>query len=125
MKRMTAALLTLAALTLLWGWGEAESGFFSSEKYQDRFYRLWEELARNFCDPENVAFELLNEVTDASFIDAWNRISAACIARIRPIAPKSLILIGSYHNKIDCKLFCKCNNAVNVGSTYVKAFSHC
>ena len=27
MKRMTAALLTLAALTLLWGWGEAESGF--------------------------------------------------------------------------------------------------
>ena len=78
--------------------GEAESGFFDSEKYQERFYRLWEELARSFYDPENVAFELLNEVTDASFIDAWNRISQACIKRIRPIAPKALILVGSYHN---------------------------
>lgn len=78
--------------------GEAESGFFSSEKFQNRFYRLWEELARRFYDPENVAFELLNEVTDESFIDAWNRISRTCIERIRPIAPKALILIGSYHN---------------------------
>ncbi len=78
--------------------GEAESGFFDSEKYQNRFYRLWEELARRFCDPENVAFELLNEVTDSSFIGAWNRISRTCIERIRPIAPKALILIGSYYN---------------------------
>ncbi len=78
--------------------GEAESGFFSSEKFQNRFYRLWEELARRFYDPENVAFELLNEVTDESFIDAWNRISRTCIERIRPVAPKALILIGSYHN---------------------------
>ena len=78
--------------------GEAEEGFFFSEAYQDRFYRLWEELARRFYDPENVAFELLNEVTDPSFIVAWNRISATCIERIRPIAPKALILIGSYHN---------------------------
>ena len=78
--------------------GEAESGFFDSEKYQERFYRLWEELARSFYDPENVAFELLNEVTDASFIDAWNRISQECIRRIRVIAPDALILVGSYWN---------------------------
>ncbi len=78
--------------------GEAESGFFDNEKYQDRFYRLWEEMARRFYDPENVAFELLNEVTDPSFIGAWNRISRTCIERIRPIAPKALILVGSYWN---------------------------
>ena len=78
--------------------GEAESGFFESEKYQERFCRLWEELARRFYDPENVAFELLNEVTDPSFIGAWNRISGICIRRIRPIAPKALILVGSYWN---------------------------
>ena len=78
--------------------GEAEAGFFDSEKYQERFYRLWEELARRFYDPENVAFELLNEVTDSAFITAWNRIARTCIARIRPVAPKALILIGSYHN---------------------------
>ena len=78
--------------------GEAEDGFFVSEAYQDRFYRLWEEMARRFYDPENVAFELLNEVTDPLFIGAWNRIAGICIQRIRAIAPKALILVGSYHN---------------------------
>ena len=78
--------------------GEAEEGFFTSEKYQQRFWRLWEEMAGKFYDPENVAFELLNEVTDPGFMDAWNRIAAECIRRIRPIAPKALILVGSYHN---------------------------
>ena len=78
--------------------GEKEEGFFFSEAYQQRFYRLWEEMARNFTDAGNIAFELLNEVTDESFISAWNRISAECIRRIRKITPDSLILLGSYHN---------------------------
>ena len=79
--------------------GEKEAGFFDSEKYQQRFYSLWEELARHFGgDSDHVAFELLNEVTDESFIDAWNRVSNECIRRIRPIAPDTLILVGSYHN---------------------------
>ena len=47
---------------------------------------------------ENIAFELLNEVTDASVIGEWNRIVAEAIARIRKIAPRSLILVGSYWN---------------------------
>ena len=78
--------------------GEKEEGFFFSESCQQRFYRFWEEMARHFTDAANVAFELLNEVTDASFIAAWNRISAECIRRIRKLAPDSLILLGSYHN---------------------------
>ena len=78
--------------------GEKEEGFFTNETYQERFYRLWEAFANQYNDPENVAFELLNEVTDPSFIQAWNRIAAECIRRIRKIAPKSLILVGSYHN---------------------------
>ena len=78
--------------------GEAEVGFFGNEKLQDRFYTLWEEMARRYYDPENVAFELLNEVTDPGFIDAWNRISQECIRRIRVIAPDALILVGSYWN---------------------------
>ena len=77
--------------------GEKEGGFFDSEKYQDRFYRLWEQMAGQFRN-ENVAFELLNEVTDASFITAWNRIAGECIKRVRKLAPDSLILVGSYHN---------------------------
>ena len=80
-------------------YGENESGFFDSEGLQERFYRLWELFAKrygNFSD--TVAFELLNEVTDKSFIDAWNRISNECIRRIRQYAPDTVILVGSYWN---------------------------
>ncbi len=78
--------------------GEKEAGFFENPAYQERFCRLWEEMAGRFYDPENVAFELLNEVTDADFITVWNRVAGECVARIRKIAPKALILIGSYWN---------------------------
>ena len=79
--------------------GEKEQGFFENEAYQERFYRLWEELAKRFGgDPEHVAFELLNEVTEKRFIDVWNQVSCQCIARIRAIAPDTLILVGSYWN---------------------------
>lgn len=78
--------------------GEKEEGFFENPASQERFCRLWEEMARRFYDPENVAFELLNEVTDASYIQVWNRVAGTCIARIRAIAPKALILLGSYWN---------------------------
>ncbi|MCR4794779.1 MAG: glycoside hydrolase family 5 protein [Ruminococcus sp.] len=80
-------------------YGEDESGFFDNPEYQERFYRLWEEVARRYGSLSSyVAFELLNEVTDASFIDKWNRIVKECIGRIRKIAPDTLILVGSYHN---------------------------
>ena len=80
-------------------YAENESGFFDSADYQERFYRLWEEVARRYGTmTPNVAFELLNEVTDAEFISAWNRIAKECIRRIRKIAPDILILVGSYHN---------------------------
>ncbi|MBQ7002507.1 MAG: glycoside hydrolase family 5 protein [Oscillospiraceae bacterium] len=80
-------------------YGESEAGFFESGALQERFYRLWEEIARHYgSTPETVAFELLNEVTDKGYIDAWNSIADACIRRIRAIAPDTLILVGSYHN---------------------------
>ena len=79
--------------------GEQETGFFSSEAYQERFCRLWEQIAsRCGGSPEHIAFELLNEVTDPAFMDTWNRVADACVARIRKIAPNHLILIGGYHN---------------------------
>lgn len=80
-------------------YGENESGFFESAELQERFYRLWEQLAQRFSAYEdNVAFELLNEITDKDFIDEWNRISLECIKRIRKYAPHNLILLGSYWN---------------------------
>lgn len=78
---------------------ERENGFFENEKLQERFYLLWEEISRRYGnDPEHIAFELLNEVTEPSYIDAWNRISNECIRRIRAIAPDTMILVGSYYN---------------------------
>ena len=79
--------------------GEAESGFFDDEGYQERFYSLWETIARRYgADSGRVVFELLNEVTEPCFIDAWNRISREAIRRIRRIAPDTVILVGSYWN---------------------------
>ncbi len=79
--------------------GEMETGFFSREAYQERFCRLWEQIASH-CggSPDHVAFELLNEVTDPAFMDTWNRVAGICIRRIRSITPKHLILVGGYHN---------------------------
>lgn len=79
--------------------GESQAGFFDNEVYQERFYRLWEQFATRFSGyGDNIAFELLNEVVDKSVCDAWNRISAICIKRIRNIAPDTKILLGGYWN---------------------------
>ena len=79
--------------------GENEIGFFDNEKYQERFYRLWEEFAKRYSKyEERLCFELLNEVTDKEFCDKWNEISLKCIERIRKIAPTVKILVGGYWN---------------------------
>lgn len=79
--------------------GESESGFFESEQLQERFFRLWEKLARYFGKyHDRVSFELLNEVTDRKYCDIWNEIAEKCVHRIRAIAPETYILIGGYEN---------------------------
>ena len=78
---------------------EQEHGFFAEESYQEYFYTLWEEIARKFAGyGDQVAFELLNEVTDEKTMDAWNRISQECIRRIRKITPTEKILVGGNRN---------------------------
>lgn len=79
--------------------GEREEGFFEKEEYQERFYCLWEEIARRFAGyGKQVAFELLNEVVEKENCEAWNEISVKCIKRIRRIAPETGILVGGYWN---------------------------
>ena len=78
--------------------GEREEGFFDNEKYQEYFYELWEEFARSFGYYDNIAFELLNEVTEEEYCQKWNAIAKTCIKRIRKFAPDIRILIGGYHN---------------------------
>ncbi|MBO4767162.1 MAG: cellulase family glycosylhydrolase [Lachnospiraceae bacterium] len=77
----------------------AEHGFFESARYQDLFYRIWEAFAERYGEYEDsLAFELLNEVTEKEYCDAWNRIADTCIKRIRRIAPTVSILVGGYWN---------------------------
>ena len=79
--------------------GENEAGFFESEELQERFYKLWEMLTKNFGKyHDRVAFELLNEVTDKAFCAKWNEIAEKCIKRIRAICPEVYILVGGYWN---------------------------
>lgn len=78
---------------------EKESGFFDNSEYQEKFFILWEEFAKRYSKYEEMmCFELLNEVTDASFSPKWNAIAKKCVERIRVIAPTIKILIGSYWN---------------------------
>lgn len=78
--------------------GEKEAGFFESESYQERFYAIWETLAEWFGGmSDRVAFELLNEVTEARFLPAWKHISRECVRRIRCFTPDTIILLGSYN----------------------------
>lgn len=79
--------------------GEQESGFFEDENYQERFYRLWENLSKRYGKyKDRLAFELLNEVTDEAYMETWLRISDTCIKRIRAICPDIDILVGGYWN---------------------------
>ena len=76
-----------------------ENGFFENEQLQELFYRIWEAFAERYGEYDDcVAFELLNEVTDQAYCDAWNRISQTCVSCIRKIAPTVTILIGGYWN---------------------------
>lgn len=79
--------------------GEEENGFFESENYQERFYRLWEELSKRYGKyKDRLAFELLNEITDKEYMEPWLQISDTCIKRIRAICPDIDILVGGYWN---------------------------
>ena len=78
--------------------GENEDGFFVNEDCQKIFYDIWKEFAKRYGKLGHVAFELLNEVSDPSYCQEWNRIIARTIEVIREYAPDTKILVGGYHN---------------------------
>ena len=63
---------------------------------QDNFLTIWAELAMYLKEKKEIviAFELLNEVSDASHY-LWNRLYKSAVNVIRRIDPERLILIGS------------------------------
>jgi aryl-phospho-beta-D-glucosidase BglC (GH1 family) len=76
--------------------GEGEKNFFDDGQLQQAFYDLWEEFSRRYVKyADRLAFELLNEVTDQSYIDSWNRISGEAIKVIRKYSRDVKIIVGS------------------------------
>ncbi len=76
-----------------------EKNFFNDENLQQLFCDLWEEFAKRYVKyQDRVAFELLNEVTEPSYIDAWNAISNKAISVIRKYSKDISIIVGSYWN---------------------------
>ena len=76
--------------------GEHEEGFFENERYQELFYSVWETFAARYGSQKGILFDLLNEVTEQRYLEAWKRISREAVTRIRLYAPDTMILLGSY-----------------------------
>ncbi len=77
---------------------ESYCSFFTDRGLQDMFISLWLEFTRRYGSNETIAFELLNEVTDASTAEPWNEIAERTIAAIRTLAPTKKIIIGGIYN---------------------------
>lgn len=73
---------------------EQKNNLFSSDELQNRFVRLWENIAREFGNCKNVAFELLNEVAEEKYAEPWNRLISRTVAAIRNIAKETTIIYG-------------------------------
>ena len=68
--------------------------FFESDALQERFFALWDKLSLRYGKYDFIAFDLLNEIVDPNVSDAWNKIAAQAVSRIRKHAPDAWLLIG-------------------------------
>ena len=74
-------------------------GFFGDKALQDQFVNLWLEIIRRYGQySDMIAFELLNEVTEARFAESWNDISDRTIKAIREINKDVTIIVGGVFN---------------------------
>lgn len=73
--------------------------FFYDDALKARFMKLWDKLSKRYGGyPEELAFELLNEVVDYEVKDVWNELAEETIKVVRKNAPDTWILIGGPYN---------------------------
>lgn len=70
-----------------------ERGLMQSEELQSRFVAVWEKLENEFSEQNDVVFELLNEVVNAT-AEEWNALAEKTIAAIREKNIDRLIIVG-------------------------------
>lgn len=69
--------------------------FFHDEKLQERFFRMWQNIARRYGKYSDMAaFELLNEIVEPEVADEWNSIALTAIRKIHEIAPDVWVIFG-------------------------------
>ncbi len=74
---------------------EGSKGFFDNLELENRFLTIWDRLSKRFSKyTDMMMFEMLNEVTDSSYLELWNDLALRCIKVIRNNAPKVKILFG-------------------------------
>lgn len=71
-----------------------ENNLFNDSELQDRFIKIWSELARRYGNEETIVFELLNEVVETENSEPWNALANRAIKEIRKYAPTTQIIIG-------------------------------
>ena len=70
-----------------------ERGLMQSEKLQSRFIGVWSLLEEEFSGENDVVFELLNEVVNAT-AEEWNALAERTVAALRAKNRKRLLVIG-------------------------------
>ena len=70
-----------------------EKGLMQSAELQDRFIAVWTMLEREFHDDQEVVFELLNEVVNAT-AEEWNALAERTVLALRKKNADRLIILG-------------------------------
>lgn len=73
---------------------DEKNNLFVSERLQERYLNIWNEVSKRFCKYDNVAFELLNEVVEDKNADAWNVLIKKAVSTIRNNTKDSYIIYG-------------------------------
>lgn len=75
-----------------------ERGLMQDEELQNRFVALWLKIEEEFSEEEEVFFELLNEVVNAT-AEEWNALAEKTVRAIRAKNPHRVIVLGgNYYN---------------------------
>ncbi len=70
-----------------------EKGLMQDDKLQKRFISVWEMLEKEFSSETDIAFELLNEVVNAT-AEEWNELAQKTVEAIRKLNKNRIIIIG-------------------------------
>lgn len=80
-----------------------KTGLFESRELQERFYAIWDKLAAKYAmNSGMLAFELLNEVTEKSYMPVWIQMAENAVRIIRSYSGEIRIILGGYWNNSVC-----------------------